>query len=229
MGPKKLDAESAAILRQILERQVYRQLMAANIRGHGLKFVQEPKRKMLLVRDLYDGVSTLEDVSELYRELGGEDLESAVRPRMEKIPYPQTRLELAICLVCCDLAEHVAMQSYTDCASAEFAAIAEKTLKHGRVATEAAVELFELFCADASQLPHAQAMFARWVSIAVRSFGRPDSTGDQRAVALGLRSHSCGESIRQYIERLQPFMEACHLELPDPEQTGLDLPKPKKK
>ena len=228
MQAKKLDAETAAILRQILERQVYRQLMAANIRGHGLKFVAQPKRKKLLVRDLHDGVSTLEDVSALYRELGGEDLESAVRPRMEKIPYPQSRLELAICLVVCDLAEHVAMQSYTECASAEFARIAKKTLEHGRVATEAAVELFELFCADESQLPHAQAMFSRWVSIAVRSFGRPDSAGDQRAVALGLRSHSCGESIRLYIERLEPFMQACHLKLPDPEETGLDLPKPKK-
>ena len=60
MAPKKLDEEGAAILRQILERQVYRQLMAANIRGHGLKFVPDPGRKQLLVRDLHDHLSGLE-------------------------------------------------------------------------------------------------------------------------------------------------------------------------
>ena len=228
MAPKKLDEEGAAILRQILERQVYRQLMAANIRGHGLKFVPDPGRKQLLVRDLHDGLETLEDARDLYRELGGDDLETAVRPRMEKIPYPQSRLELAICLVVCDLAEHVAMESYQDCSIEAFANIARRTLEHGRVATEAAVNLFELFCADATQLPHAQQMFSRWFSIAVRSLGRPGSQGDQRAVALGLRSRGCGESIRLYIERLQPFIEACNLKLPDAAQTGLEIPKPKK-
>jgi hypothetical protein len=228
METKKLDAEGSAILRQILERQVYRQLMAANIRGHGLKFIPDPGRKLLLVRDLHDGLSTLEDARDLYRELGGDDLEMAVRPRMEKIPYPQSRLELAICLVACDLAEDVAMDSYLNCSSDAFARIARTTLEHRRVATEAAVNLFELFCADASQLPHAQAMFSRWFSIAVRSLGRPGSPGDQRAVALGLRSRSCGESIRLYIERLEPLLEACHLKLPDAAQTGLEIPKPKK-
>lgn len=228
METKKLDAEGGAILRQILERQVYRQLMAANIRGHGLKFIPNPGRKMLLVRDLHDGLSTLEDASKLYRELGGEDIETAVRPRMEKIPYPGSRLELAICLVVCDLAENVTMESYLNCSSPAFARIATDTLEHRRAATEAAVNLFEMFCSDASQLPHAQAMFSRWFSIAVRSMGRPGSPGDQRAVALGLRSRSCGESIRLYIERLEPLLEACHLKLPDAAQTGLEIPKPKK-
>ena len=227
MAPKKLDAESVAILRQILERQTYRQLMVANIRGHGLKFLSEPKRKLLLVRDLYEGLSTLEDVRALYRELGGENLEMAVRPKMDQIPYPQSRMELAVCLVVSDLAEHIAMESYTESVSETFATIARKNLEHKRVATEAAVELFELFCADETQRPHAQAMFSRWVSIALRSMGRPNSTGDQRAVALGLRSRGTGESILLYLERLQPFLQACHLEMPDPVETGLEMPKSK--
>jgi len=227
METKKLDAEGSAILRQILERQVYRQLMVANIRGHGLKLVLEPRRKLLIVRDLYEGLSTLEDARALYRELGGDNVEMAVRARMDKIPYPQTRLELAVCLVVCDLAEHVAMDSYTESASEEFARIVKATLAHERVATEAAVELFEAFCAEETQRPHAQAMFSRWVSIALRSLGRPGSTGDQRAVALGLRSRSCGDTINLYIERLQPFLQACHLKMPDPGDTGLEMPEAK--
>ncbi len=38
----------------------------------------------------------------------GSDLSLAVRNQLERIPYPTSRLELAICLVMCDRAEQVA-------------------------------------------------------------------------------------------------------------------------
>ena len=38
---RRLDEESRGLLRQILERQAYRQLVAGNIRGYGLQFLPE--------------------------------------------------------------------------------------------------------------------------------------------------------------------------------------------
>src|SRR6185295_3671399 len=105
MQRPELDQESQALLRRIVERQAYRQLMAANIRGHGLKFVPELEEKVLLARDLEHSLRILEQVESLYAALGGTDLSMAVRNPMDRIPYPSSRLELAVCLSLCDSAE----------------------------------------------------------------------------------------------------------------------------
>src|SRR5829696_8926643 len=98
MQAEQLDEESRNLLRRIVERQAYRQTMAANIRGHALKFVPEIAEKIALARDLESSLAVLHDVERLHARLGGSDLSDAVRLQLERIPYPTSRLELAICL-----------------------------------------------------------------------------------------------------------------------------------
>ena len=52
MSPQRLDEEARGLLRQILERQTYRQIVAGNIRGHGLQFLPELDVKLRFTAEL---------------------------------------------------------------------------------------------------------------------------------------------------------------------------------
>lgn len=219
-----LDEESRGLLRRIVERQAYRQLMAANIRGHGLKLVLEVGEKLLLSQDLEHSLQILRGVEALYASLGGTDLSLAVRPRMERIPYPTSRLELSACLALCDRAERIAADGYTQSSCREFASIAQSLLDADRTFTHHAEALLAEFCREATNRPAAQQMFNRWLSITLLSLGRPSTSGDARAVQLGLRSKRCADSVREFLGELKPLMERCHLALPSSATLGVELP-----
>ncbi len=224
MSPSTLDEEGKALLRKILLGQAYRQIMAANIRGHGLKFLQSCEGRSSLIADLQHILDSIGRVQAVYSKIGGGDLRLDATAKTERIPYPASKLELAAFLATSDLAEVVAMEGYTESSCADFAAIARDNLVHEHTATKRGLALFEAFATEPTQHPHAQQMFSRWVVISLLALGRPGTKGDERAVALGLRNRSCGEATSLYLERLSPFMEACKLELPDLKSAGVHLP-----
>lgn len=219
-----LDEESRGLLRRIVERQAYRQLMAANIRGHGLKLVPDVDEKLLLSQDLEHSLKILRQVELLYAQLGGENLALAVRAQMERIPYPSSRLELCVCLSLCDRAEHTVAEGYVDSKCRDFAAVARSLIDADRTFTQAAERLFESFCRETTNRPAAQQMFNRWLSITLLAMGRPGTKGDSRAVQLGLRSKRCAESVRDYLTALKPWMERCHLHVASGGTLGVELP-----
>lgn len=221
----QLDEESKALLRRIVERQAYRQLMVEQIRGHGLKFVPEVETQILLAQDIVHSLNIMLQIELLYAGLGGTDLVHSVRDKMERIPYPSSRLELAICLALCDRAERVAAESYVDSSCQDFAAIALSILSMDRTSTKQGEELFQRFAGEPANRNAAQAMFQRWLAMTIAALGRPGTAGDRRAVELGLRRQSCEDSVRQYLRELRPFMDACRLTLPSEAALGLTLPK----
>jgi hypothetical protein len=225
MPIQELDEESKGLLRKIVERQAYRQMMIEKIRGHGLKFVPEIDAQILLAQDIVHSLKLMQQIELLYSQIGGNDLVTAVRDKMERIPYPASRLELSICLALCDLAERVAAESYVDSRSREFAAIALSILAMDRTSTRAAEELFKGFCSEPGNRHAAQQMFQRWLGITIQAMGRPGTQGDERAFKLGLRKQRCVESVRHYFEELKPLMASCHLALPSAAAMGVELPK----
>ncbi len=225
MPAPELDEESKGLLRRIVERQAYRQMMIEKIRGHGLKFVPEIDAQILLAQDIVHSLRVMQQIEFCYAEIGGDDLVTAVRDKMERIPYPASRLELAICLALCDRAERVAAESYVDSRSSEFAAIALSILAMDRTSTRQGEELFKGFCAESGNRHAAQQMFQRWLSITIQAMGRPGTQGDERAFALGLRRQKCADSLRMYVEELKPLMASCHLVLPSAAAMGVELPK----
>ena len=160
---EQLGEEARNLLRKIVERSAYRQLMLANIRGHGMKLVPEIEEKILLAQDIEHSLRVLQQVELLYAELGGNELALAVRDKMERIPYPVTRLELGMCLSLCDRAERVTAESYVDSASREFAAIALSLLAMDKTSAARGEETLARFCAEAGNRPAAQQMFQRWL------------------------------------------------------------------
>lgn len=220
------DEETRGLLRKILESQAYRQLMLANIRGHGLRFLPEVGDKRRVARALEASLEQFSEVEALYAELGFGDVVSAVRNKMERVPYPATRMELAVCLFLCERVSWHALGSYTQSACVEFARIAATRLSELRALAEPEDSAFLEFCADESNRPLAQQLVNRWLVITLLSLGRPDSPGDARAIELGLRSKPAAHIVREYLDALAPFLARCGLALPDAATLGLELPRP---
>lgn len=219
----QLDEESKGILRRIVERTAYRQLMAANIRGHGLKYIAELDEKQQLAYDIDASLSAAEPIEELYTKIGGTQLAFAVRDLMERIPYPYSGFELAVCLALVDRTERLVAESYVESKSPEMASIARSLLDLDRAGTRKLEERLAEFCSEPGNRPTAQQFLNRWLAIAVVAFGRPGSPGDQRAVALGLRSRGAGEMVKRFLEELKPFVESMGLALPKLDTLGVEL------
>lgn len=221
---RELDEESKALLRRILERTGYRQIMAANIRAHGLKFVLDVEDKIVLARDLEQYLLVLRETERVYASLDGSDFVLATRDQLEKIPYPYSRVELALCLALCDRAERVVVESFAGSRAGEVAAIAVMLLETERESTRFLERMLTDFCADPANHPAAQQFFNRWLAITLIAFGRPDTQGDQRAVALQLRARKSAECIRSFMDEARTFASGLGLHLPDAKTLDIDLP-----
>jgi hypothetical protein len=211
-----LDEEAKVLLRRIVERLAARQLASINILGHSLKYVTELDVKVAIAYELDLALRLFRQVHALYSELGWTDLESAVRDRVDGIPYPASRLEFGLFYYVVGLAEGVAMESYVDSVSAEFAAIARSHVEAAARRPEP-VRFLE-FAAEPTNRPQAQQFLNRWVGIARASFGRPGTSADARAVELGLRSRPSAAMAAEFERRLQPLLARASLCVPPPEE-----------
>ncbi|MBL8863068.1 MAG: hypothetical protein JNK02_13815 [Planctomycetes bacterium] len=218
-----LDEESKALLRRILERTAYRQIMVANIRGHGLKYLIDVADKSLLVRDLEAALEVLRHVERLYGELDGEGLALAVRDAMERIPYPYSRLELSVCLALVGRAERLVASTYLESRSTGMAAVARRIHDLERPGTRLLEVHLSDFCAEPGNRPAAQQFVNRWTAIALVAFGRPGTAGDLRCHALGLRSAKVGDLVRSFLDETRAWCQSFHLVLPDVATLGIDL------
>ncbi|HED64844.1 MAG TPA: hypothetical protein ENJ09_04725 [Planctomycetes bacterium] len=205
-----MDEERKQLLRRIVEAMARRQLASINILGHCLKFVTELDAKVSVAGELDLSLRLFRQVHLLYRDLGWTDLESAVRDRLEDVPYPASRLEFGVAYYVTGLAEEVAMRSYVTSSCPEFAAIARSYVEAAQRRPEP--RRFLAYCEDPEHRPQARQFFDLWYRIAVGALGRKDSTADARVVELGLRSKSAGQMVAEFDERLAPFLEACGLD-----------------
>lgn len=223
MSATQLDEESKGLLRRILRSLAYRQLVAANLRGHGLKFLYDPEGRLSLVDDMRHIVRVVNRTQELYTTLGGGDLRSEAASKMDRIPYPSSRFELAAFLSLADPAERAAMEGYRSSACEELAAIATEDLAYERAATSRGRALFDEFAADPGQQPLVRQVLHRWSAIVFTSLGRPGSAGDRRAVELGLRTRGVADVVREYLGEVGPMLEAVGLGLEDLRAAGVEI------
>ena len=91
-------AHSATLLRQLVEGQAYRQLLLGNIRGAGIQMLPDVASKGRMADDLEHSLHLMEQLECIHCELGGSDLVSEVRPRIDRVPMPESQLELSVAL-----------------------------------------------------------------------------------------------------------------------------------
>jgi hypothetical protein len=204
--------EARGLLRRIVESLAWRQIATINILGHCLKFINDLDTKLRVASELDLNLRLFRDVRALYSELGWENIEAAVRDRIDRLPYPSSRQEFGVAYHLIGLAESVAMQSYVQSSNPNFAAIALSYVD--AAASRPEPTRFVEFCAEPTNRPQAQAFLNRWLTLALLSFGRPGSSADARALELRLRSSSVAEMQQQFLDELQPFLARCSLALP---------------
>jgi hypothetical protein len=219
----QLDEESKSLLRRIVERTAYRQLMAVNIRGHGLKYVTEVGEKRAIQQELDAALDALGVIEALYVKVGGSELSFAVRELMERVPYPYSMLELGTCLALVDRTERLVLESYLESRSRDMASIARSLLDADRPGTRMLEAHLARFCAEPGNRPTAQQFLNRWLTIAILAFGRPGSPGDQRAVALRLRTQRVEDMVRRFQVELKPFVTGIGLAMPAPSSLGVEV------
>lgn len=219
----QLDEESKGLLRRIVERTAYRQLMAVNIRGHGMKYVTAIEEKRALAIEMDTALVALRSIERLYAAIGGTELTYAVRELMERVPYPYSMLELATCLVIVERTERLVLEGYRDSRAREMGALAREVLSADRPGTRALEAHLAQFCAEPGNRPAAQQFVNRWMAIAIVAFGRPGSPGDERAVTLGLRTQHVEGMVRRFQEELKPFVAKIGLTLPTPSSLGVEV------
>lgn len=219
-----LDEECRGLLIRVVESLGYRELMLANIRGHGLKYVVDGADRLRLVAELELLLHQFREIERLYSALGRADVVSSVRHKTERIPYPASRAELALCLFLCDKTSRAAMSAYVDCACRDLDAICRSRLESIPARSEPEDPIFVEFCSEPTNRAHAQQMLNRWLAIGLLALGRPGSPGDERAVALGLRRKRTAVIVREHLAELAPFVRRCGLVVPDAATLGLEMP-----
>jgi len=218
------DEESRGILRKILERQAYRMLMLANIRGHGIKYFTEVEDKLRMGERMTLSLRLFQEVQRLYAQVSDQDVVPVVRGRMERIPYPASRMELAVCLFLCVRVERHALAAYVDSSVGDLAAIARTRLESLPDLELPADGAFVEFCSEQENRPLAQQQFERWLTISLLSLGRPSSAGAARAVELGLRTAPTPAIVMGFLTKLGSFLGSCSLVVPAAETLGVELP-----
>lgn len=222
MIPAELDAEARGLLLQIAERHAFRHHAAVNLRGHGLQLLEEPSELRVYLEELDFHLGLYEEVQRIHTALGGQALADAVMPRMERVPYPETRLELACCLSITRRGERAAAKSYHGCAHEGFADVSRRVLEaEGGTREE---DVLVAFCQHEDHRVSAQDYWGRWVQLCLGSVGRLGSAADRRTVELGLRAEPAAQVVRMFLDDLEPLREACSLSLPALDELGLELP-----
>jgi hypothetical protein len=216
--------QSAKILMLLVEGQAYRQLLLGNIRGAGIQMLPDVRAKGRMAHDLEHSLRLMEQVEAIHCEVGGVELVSVVRPRIDRVPMPESQLELSVALALLGRAEYAAAGGLAESRHEGLAAIARDLVDSVRDEAEAQARAFIEACTHPSRRSSAQTYWSRWFPIALRSLGRPHTRQDDQAQELGLRGVSAGECIRRFVCDAEPMRRACGLNMPSLNQLGVELP-----
>jgi 1,2-phenylacetyl-CoA epoxidase catalytic subunit/(2Fe-2S) ferredoxin len=223
-SPSEMDGDYRAMVKQLLESQAYRELQAANLLGHALKFVPNLGYKQSIAEDLEEELEHFAEVARLYAELtDGADVAQAVADRLARVPYPESWPELAMVQFLYDRAGEVHLREYVNCSYVPYREIVTKILEeeegHESFGEGVLLELTR----DEARRAEAQRLFDKWLPIALLSFGRPGTPGNRYAVEVGLKTRDSGAVIQQFLDDIKGTMRACGLRFPAREQIGVEL------
>lgn len=143
---------------------------------------------------------------------------------MERVPYPSTRMELAVCILCERVSWHaLAPMAIRPAGSSQQSRA--RACPSCAIGGARGLRLATEFAADETNRPLAQQLVNRWLVITLLSLGRPDSSGDARALQLkhctprGSRASCASTSTGS--PRSSPSVG---LVMPDVATLGLELP-----
>jgi 2,4-dienoyl-CoA reductase-like NADH-dependent reductase (Old Yellow Enzyme family)/1,2-phenylacetyl-CoA epoxidase catalytic subunit len=220
------DARYASTVRQMMASQAYRELAAAQLFGHGLKYVPGIKYQKFMTWHITEEMQHYEMVVRMYSESTGDSVEPVVWERLAQKPVPlvESWFELAMAQFLYDRGGFWQLQEYEHCSFEPYRLIVDKIIKeergHQGLGEEIAVEL----CRSGEYDEIKQESFNRWLRQGLLSFGRPNSEGSQYAISMGLKKRDAGIVMGDFIEDIKPAMKSAGLQFPNLSDIGIDAP-----
>jgi 1,2-phenylacetyl-CoA epoxidase catalytic subunit/(2Fe-2S) ferredoxin len=222
-SPAEMDSQYRALVKQLLESQAYRELQAANLLGHALKFVPGLGFRQSIAEDLVEELEHFAEVARLYKELEGGDVAEAVSDRLDRVPYPESWPELAMVQFLYDRAGEVHLREYVGCSYVPYRDIVTKILEeeegHESFGEQVLIDLAK----DPAKRVEAQRLFEKWLPVAMRSFGRPGTPGNAYAIEVGLKTRDSAAVMQQFLDDIKPTMRTCELTFPPANRVGVEL------
>lgn len=221
---EEMTPEYRALVRQLLESQGYREIMAAHIFGHAMKYVPELRYKQLVAEQMVEELEHFEAVVDLYDQVVHRPLLPAIEDRLSRVPCPESWFELAMTQFLYDRAGEFHLREYRTCSFGPYARIVGKILEEEEGHEGFGEKVVRELCVQPAGRDEARPLFNKWLSVALLSFGRPGTEGNRRAIALGLKTRDSGEVMQDFLNDIKPAMRACGLIFPSRESTGIEFP-----
>jgi 1,2-phenylacetyl-CoA epoxidase catalytic subunit len=220
-----MSPEYAQIIVQLMESQAYRELAAAHMFGHGLRFVPD-KWLRFMVWHIREEAEHYEAVAKMYRQFTGEEVEPVVRRRLagKPIPMAESWMELAMAQFLYDRGGFWQLKEYEECSFVPYRGVIQKIVKeeagHQSLGEKIVVEQ----CQSGDFDDVKQALFERWLRIGLLSFGRPGTPGNRYAIEHGIKKRDSGECMKDFVADIRPAVRAAGLQFPAPGVLAMELP-----
>lgn len=206
----------------------WRELAAAALFASGAALAPDALSAAELREDAAEEEEHFAAVARVWTALTGDSgaafrAHAEARLRERPLPVPTSWLELALARRLFDRAGYFQIREYAACAYTPYrdivAAICAEEEAHAEDGAEA---LVGLIAASPGAL-HA-AHLARWLGVALLSFGRAGTPDSARAVALGLKARDPAAVMRDFVDDLQPVLSRAGLRLPRREELAVAIP-----
>lgn len=216
----------AQTLDQMMKSQAYRELAAAQMFGHGLKFVPELKWLKFMTWHIREEMEHYEVVAKMYAEFAGESVEPWVHARLSERPleFAESWFELAMAQFLYDRGGFWQLQEYEAATFPPYRETIRKIIAeergHQSLGERIVVDLCESGDFDGVKQP----LFEKWFKYGMLSFGRPGGEGNAYAIGVGLKKRDSGEVMRDFVADIRDAVRRSGLRWPEPASLGLAVP-----
>jgi 1,2-phenylacetyl-CoA epoxidase catalytic subunit len=216
-------ARFASTVDRMLRGQAYRELGAARLFEAGQALAPDAATRRLIAAHAAEERAHYRAVLAVWAAFaGGDPADAAARAEahLADNPLPTARSwpELAMAQFLFDRAGLWQLREYQTCRYVPYRALVARILDDEATHQDHGAEtLLALGPGDG-------AVFTRWLSEALRSFGRPGSDGDRFAVVTGLKRRPAAAVMQDFLDDLKPTMKRLGLRFPAPLALALELP-----
>jgi 1,2-phenylacetyl-CoA epoxidase catalytic subunit len=215
-----------ATLEQMMKSQAYRELAAAQMFGHGLKYVPELRWLKFMTWHIQEEMEHYEVVAKMYQAFAGESVEPWVHERLGQSPitFAESWFELAMAQFLYDRGGFWQLQEYEDASFPPYRQTIRKIIAEEKGHQSLGERIVVDLCATGRFEDVKQPMFDKWFRQGMLSFGRPGGEGNAYAIEVGLKKRDSGDVMRDFVADIRPAVRACGLRFPEPASVGLDVP-----
>lgn len=226
------DPRYRATLDRLLRGQAYRELGAARLFEDGRALAPTAAAGETLAAHAAEERAHFRAVTVVWAAFAGEPrqaLEARAEARLAEQPLPAAAswFDLAMAQFVFDRAGLWQLREYQRCSFAPYRALVAAILSDERAHQDFGADAVVAWCRgrdDAGARGETNAVFARWLGTALRSFGRPDSDGDRYAVAAGLKRRPAAAVMADFLADIRPTVQRAGLTFPEAPALGVALP-----